>query len=118
MLNDGSQLPADAVILATGSRPRLWPDPALGKSRSDRVHHLRTIHDAYALASQLKADGHLIVLGAGLIAAEVASVARAHGSEVTLLERGSTPMENGGRKAHRGRDRAPPPVRWDTAAKR
>jgi 3-phenylpropionate/trans-cinnamate dioxygenase ferredoxin reductase subunit len=73
----------DALILATGTRPRQLP----GVDAQD-VFYLRTHTDAIALQPRLKQARRLIVIGAGLIGLEVAAAARALGVEVDVLEAG------------------------------
>ncbi len=86
-LSDGTELAVDAVVIATGARPRLpWPDPPAG------VHTLRTLDDALALRARLVPGARLVVVGAGFIGAEVASTARALGLEVTVIEALPTPL--------------------------
>ncbi|MCE6998626.1 FAD-dependent oxidoreductase [Saccharothrix sp. S26] len=76
----GAVLRADAVVVATGVRPRVLPDQAgLGG-----VHVLRTLADAVALRSDLRNAGRLVVVGDGVLGAEVAATARGLGVDVTL----------------------------------
>jgi len=86
-LSDGTDLTVDAVVLATGARPRQpWPDPPAG------VHTLRTLADARALRDRLRPGAQLVVVGAGFIGAEVASTARGLGVDVTVVEALPTPL--------------------------
>jgi len=87
LLDDGTTLPADRVLLATGGRPRRLPD-----AHGDRVRYLRTRADADALDALLTPGGRLVVVGGGFIGAEVASTALARGVQVTVLEAGPAPM--------------------------
>ena len=50
---DGGSVAADAVILATGGRPRIIESTG---PRPDLVHYLRTLDDALALAPRLVPD--------------------------------------------------------------
>jgi 3-phenylpropionate/trans-cinnamate dioxygenase ferredoxin reductase component len=92
-LEGGREVAADGVILATGARPRLWPGHRGGIPSSERVHYLRTVNDASALAARLEPGEQVVVLGAGLIGAEVAAAARSMGAAVTVVELARTPME-------------------------
>jgi len=83
MLNDGSALAYDALLLATGSRPR--PLPAAGAALPG-VHVLRTIGDVERIRAELQFARHLVVVGGGYIGLEVAATARERGLEVTVLE--------------------------------
>jgi NADPH-dependent 2,4-dienoyl-CoA reductase/sulfur reductase-like enzyme len=87
-LADGTELTADAVVVATGVRPRRLPasDGLTG------VHVLRTVDDALGLRARLVPGRRLVIVGAGFVGAEVASVARALGVEVTLLEAAPVPL--------------------------
>ena len=87
LLDDGSFIEADAVLLATGSRARRLP--AL---EAEGVFYLRTRADADALRAELRPRLHVVLVGGGFIGAELASVARARGAEVTLLEATEVPL--------------------------
>lgn len=82
-LADGTALAADRVVLATGGRAARPPIPGAG---SPRVHVLRTVEDAERLRPFLVPGARLLVVGAGLIGAEVASTARGLGCEVVLAD--------------------------------
>jgi NADPH-dependent 2,4-dienoyl-CoA reductase/sulfur reductase-like enzyme len=86
-LSDGAELAVDAVVIATGARPRLpWPQ------LPDGVQALRTLDDALALRARLRPGARLVVVGAGFIGAEVAATARALGLDVTVVEALPTPL--------------------------
>ncbi|WP_053719765.1 NAD(P)/FAD-dependent oxidoreductase [Saccharothrix sp. NRRL B-16348] len=76
----GTVLRADAVVVATGVRPRTLPDQAGLRG----VHVLRTVGDAVALRADLRAAERLVVVGDGVLGAEVAATARGLGLDVTL----------------------------------
>lgn len=82
-LEDGTTLAYDALLLATGSRPR--PLAAPGASL-EGVHFLRTIGDVERLRPELQAGRRLVIVGGGYIGLEVAATARELGLEVTVLE--------------------------------
>ncbi|NEK59470.1 oxidoreductase [Geodermatophilus sabuli] len=88
VLDDGSELRADGVVLATGARARRLP----GSDGLDGVHVLRSLDDAIALREDLASARRLVVIGAGFIGAEVASTARALGLEVTVVETQPVPL--------------------------
>ncbi|CCH88323.1 Ferredoxin reductase [Modestobacter italicus] len=88
LLDDGSEVRADGVVLATGARARRLP----GSDGLDGVHVLRSLDDAIALREDLATAGSLVVIGAGFIGAEVASTARALGLDVTVLEAMPVPL--------------------------
>jgi 3-phenylpropionate/trans-cinnamate dioxygenase ferredoxin reductase subunit len=81
LLDDGTSLDYDALVIATGARPRTLP----GISGAG-AHVLRTLEDARALAADIRRTGGLTVVGGGLIGCEVAASARALGAQVTLIE--------------------------------
>jgi NADPH-dependent 2,4-dienoyl-CoA reductase/sulfur reductase-like enzyme len=87
-LDTGEELVSDGVILATGARARTLRGSALVD-----VHTLRSLDDAVALRADLQKGGPVVVIGAGFIGAEVASVARALGLDVTVVEARPTPLE-------------------------
>ncbi len=82
-LDDGLVLPYDALLLATGSRPRRLIAPG---SELAGVHYLRTIADADRIRAECAAGGRLVIIGGGYIGLEVAATARERGMEVTVLE--------------------------------
>ena len=85
-LDDGDRIEADAVLLATGGRPRRMPGEP-----SDRVLYLRTVEDSDRI-QQIIRSGRLVVVGAGFIGAEVAASARSQGADVTVLEKSEVPL--------------------------
>ena len=78
-----SRLRAQQVIIATGSRPRT-PDGVA-------VDHDRVL-DSDSVLSMTYLPRSLIVLGAGVVASEYASIFASLGVEVTMLDRGARPM--------------------------
>ncbi|MEY9988781.1 NADPH-dependent 2,4-dienoyl-CoA reductase/sulfur reductase-like enzyme [Streptomyces sp. V4I8] len=83
-LADGSTLPYDGLILATGVHPRRLPGGG--------GHVLRTLDDALRLRDRLTPGRRLVVVGAGFLGAEAAAVAWRLGCEVTLLEPAPVPL--------------------------
>jgi len=88
LLDDGSEIRADGVVLATGARARRLP----GSDGLDGVHVLRSLDDAIALRADLAAAERLVVIGAGCVGAEVASTARKLGLDVTVVETQPVPL--------------------------
>ncbi|WP_329596412.1 FAD-dependent oxidoreductase [Streptomyces pseudovenezuelae] len=83
-LADGSEVPYDGMVVATGVRPRRLP--------GEGAHVLRTLGDALTLRERLAPGRRLVVVGAGFLGAEAAAVARRLGAEVTLLEPAAVPL--------------------------
>ncbi|MFC4508219.1 MULTISPECIES: NAD(P)/FAD-dependent oxidoreductase [Streptomyces] len=84
LLADGSELPYDGLIVATGVRPRRLP--------GEGAHVLRTLEDALTLRERLEPGRRLVVVGAGFLGAEAAAVAWRLGARVTLLEPAAVPL--------------------------
>ena len=82
-LDDGSTVAYDALLIATGSRPRPLAAPG---SNLDGVYFLRTIADVERIRTGLVAGKRLVIVGGGYIGLEVAATAREAGLEVTVLE--------------------------------
>jgi NADPH-dependent 2,4-dienoyl-CoA reductase/sulfur reductase-like enzyme len=76
----GRELRADAIVIATGVRPRVLP----GQEGLTGVHVLRTLDDALALRKDLLGSARLVVVGEGVLGAEIAATARTLGLDVTM----------------------------------
>lgn len=87
VLSDGGVVNADAVVLAQGAAAHLPPVEGIGLARV-----LRTLDDARALRDQLRPGARLVVVGAGLVGAEVAATAGSLGVEVTLVDPDPAPL--------------------------
>lgn len=87
LLADGSALPYDGLVLATGSTPRSLPLPG---GDAAGVHALRSRGDADAISARLalcqEQQRPVVVIGGGFIGLEVAATARKKGLAVTVLE--------------------------------
>lgn len=84
ILDDGSSIAWDKLVLATGSRPRRLGN--LPGSELSGVHYLRTRADADAISGQTAASKRLVIIGGGYIGLEVAASARKLDMQVTVLE--------------------------------
>ncbi len=82
-LDDGSVVEYDALLLATGSKPRHIVTPGANLAG---VHYLRNIADVERLRPDLTAGKRLVIVGGGYIGLEVAATARELGLDVTVLE--------------------------------
>ncbi len=87
LLDDGTSLAADRVLVATGGRARRLPD-----TQGDRIHYLRTRADADRLRRRFLPGSRVLVIGAGFVGAEVASTAVTKGARVTVLEAAPVPL--------------------------
>ncbi|MFH9347511.1 NAD(P)/FAD-dependent oxidoreductase [Kitasatospora sp. NPDC017646] len=81
-LADGHRVRCQAVILATGVRPRRLPG---ARTPLPGAHVLRTLADALALREELRPASRLLVVGGGLLGAEAAATAVGLGAEVSWL---------------------------------
>ena len=87
-VSDGSVLPYDDLVIATGLVPRTIPSlPDL-----DGIRVLRNFGDAMALREHAGDAHHAVVVGAGFIGCEVAASLRKIGVAVTLVEPQPTPL--------------------------
>ncbi|WP_199781418.1 NAD(P)/FAD-dependent oxidoreductase [Streptomyces sp. SPB074] len=86
-LTRGEDIGWDALLIATGVRPRRLPWSGL-----PGTHVLRHLDDALALRERLAPGRRLVVVGAGFLGSEVASSARALGAHVTLVEPAPLPL--------------------------
>jgi 3-phenylpropionate/trans-cinnamate dioxygenase ferredoxin reductase subunit len=89
-LADGAAVPYDELVVATGVRPRRLP----GSEGISGVHVLRTLADARVLRSTLVGGPRLVIVGAGFLGAEVASVASAAGAQVTMVSDLQAPLSD------------------------
>lgn len=87
--DSGVRLPFDHLVLATGARNRPLPVPG---AELDGVVSLRTLADAADLKERLAAASEVVVIGAGFIGLEFASVAAKLGRRVTVVEAVDRPM--------------------------
>ncbi|MGH9066758.1 MAG: NAD(P)/FAD-dependent oxidoreductase [Acidimicrobiales bacterium] len=84
------ELPYDALLLATGARPRPLTVPGADLGR---VFHLRSFSDAEALRRAARAASKVAVIGTGWVGTEVAASPRRLGLEVVLVGRGAVPLQ-------------------------
>ena len=82
-LAHGGHVDYDALIIATGSRPR--PLPLKGATLQG-VHDLRDLSDVERIRPNMIAGRKMVIIGAGYIGLEAAAVARQMGLDVTVLE--------------------------------
>ncbi|MEV0974674.1 NAD(P)/FAD-dependent oxidoreductase [Microtetraspora glauca] len=87
-LGDGSRETFDALVVATGLRPRRLPLPGPAAGR----FVLRTLDDCVSLRAALLPGARVVVIGAGFIGCEVAATALGKGCRVTVVEPAGAPM--------------------------
>ncbi|GAA4509609.1 NAD(P)/FAD-dependent oxidoreductase [Nonomuraea ferruginea] len=80
-LGDGTELPYDRLVIATGARARRL-------SGLPEEHTLRGLDDALALRDRLAASPSVVVAGGGPLGMEIASACLVAGCEVTLVSQG------------------------------
>lgn len=84
----GRVLAAEAIVLATGLRPRTLP----GQDGLAGVHVLRTLDDSLALRKDLLSCTRVVVVGDGVLGAEIAATARGMGLAVTMVGPQDAPL--------------------------
>lgn len=82
-LSDGTFVPYDKLLLATGARPRALPTMT---SLNGRVRTLRSHADATGIRACLGPGQRVAIIGGGFIGLELAASARKLGTAVTLIE--------------------------------
>ncbi|TKA10786.1 oxidoreductase [Actinacidiphila oryziradicis] len=85
---DLGPVPYDRLVVATGAEPVMLP----GSEGVPGVYALRTLDDAVALRPVLEEKRQVVVVGAGWIGAELATVARTAGCAVTVVEAAQRPL--------------------------
>jgi 3-phenylpropionate/trans-cinnamate dioxygenase ferredoxin reductase subunit len=91
VLANGDTVPYDRLLIATGVRSRGWFNAE--EAKLEGLYTLRTCDDAAELQAALKArPQRVLIVGAGFIGSEMASVCRELGLQVTVAERSSAPL--------------------------
>jgi 3-phenylpropionate/trans-cinnamate dioxygenase ferredoxin reductase subunit len=90
LLEGDRRLGYDRLLVATGAVPRRLEVPG---AKLAGIHYLRTLADAERIGERIESGQLLVVVGSGWIGAEIAASARTKGSEVTMLEMASLPLE-------------------------
>lgn len=87
-LADGTQVPFDVLVAATGLIPRRLP---FAGAWADRIA-VHKVEDSQRLRAALKPGARVVVAGGGFVGCEVAAVAAGIGCRVVLVSRGALPM--------------------------
>lgn len=85
VLEDGSQITYEKLLIATGSRPNTLASNHLD---SDTSFTLRTIDDAISIRQAMQTAKKVAVIGTGFLGPEVASQCAGKGIETTIVSRG------------------------------
>jgi 3-phenylpropionate/trans-cinnamate dioxygenase ferredoxin reductase subunit len=88
-LADRSQVGYDALLLATGSTPRVLRLPG---ADLDGVRYLRRLEDSEAIKAAFALGPRVVIIGGGWVGLETAAAARAAGLDVTVLEQAELPL--------------------------
>ena len=88
-LQDGSIVPFDKLLLATGAAPRRLDAEG---SDLDGIRYLRSLQDSEGLQAAIQAASRVVVVGAGWIGSEVAASARQMGRDVAVVEMAAVPL--------------------------
>ena len=79
----------DALLIATGAAPIKLP---IDGADLPHVHTLRTLADSRAIASAVKDETHVVIIGASFIGLEVAASLRARGAVVVVVGPEAVPL--------------------------
>jgi 3-phenylpropionate/trans-cinnamate dioxygenase ferredoxin reductase subunit len=82
-LSSGTRIRYDHLVLGTGARNRVPPLPGVDL---DGVCYLRNLAETEELRQRLAAADHAVIIGAGFIGLEFASIARGKGKPVHIVE--------------------------------
>lgn len=96
--SDGSNVPYDRLVFATGARPAIPVlrgldfSPHGEPSLPEGVIALRGLDDAAHLLPVVRSGGHVVVLGGGILGVEAVLAIREAGASATLVHHGDVPL--------------------------
>lgn len=90
---DGTSVPYDRLVLATGSNPVLPPLRGISGGLPDGVHPFRTLDDCAALSAAVRPGIRAVVVGGGLLGVSAARALASRGAKVVLAQQGEHLME-------------------------
>ncbi|MFJ4684768.1 NAD(P)/FAD-dependent oxidoreductase [Streptomyces sp. NPDC088789] len=94
---DGTPIPYDTLVLATGSNPVLPPLRGLFTGAApelpDGVHAFRTMDDCLGLSRTLRPGVRAVVIGGGLLGVSAARALAVRGARVVLVQQAERLME-------------------------
>ena len=83
LLECGTMIAYDKLLIATGSSPVKPPIPGLS---GEGIHHFWTLADVSRLAPYFQTGKHVVVLGSGFVSLQGAFAARSRGLSVSVIE--------------------------------
>jgi NADPH-dependent 2,4-dienoyl-CoA reductase/sulfur reductase-like enzyme/nitrite reductase/ring-hydroxylating ferredoxin subunit len=92
-LDDGTDVPYGALLLATGASPIRLPLPTTGRLPMFTLRSLADSRAIIAAAAKSHEGGRVVVMGASFIGLEVAASLRARGCEVHIVAPEARPLE-------------------------
>ncbi|WP_406305143.1 FAD-dependent oxidoreductase [Streptomyces sp. NBC_00885] len=93
LCEDGTPVPYDRLVLATGSNPVLPALRGIAQGLPDGVHPFRTLDDCAALSAAVRSGTRAVVVGGGLLGVSAARALAERGAKVVLAQQGEHLME-------------------------
>jgi 3-phenylpropionate/trans-cinnamate dioxygenase ferredoxin reductase subunit len=89
IVDHGRRIAFDKLLIATGANVRTL---RVKGAELAGIYTLRTLDDAKRICVEVKSKKRVVVVGAGVIGAEIAASCREEGLEVTLIEAAELPL--------------------------